>query len=67
MLHLKPKSLLLECEETRALDIINGLSSFLVNGHGVDAIMDRLDEIEKKIDTLSPKEVEGPTQVGKIF
>ena len=36
-----------ECEETRALDIINGLSSFFVYDHGVDAIIDRLDNIEK--------------------
>ena len=55
----------LECEETRALDVINGLSSFLVNDHRVDAIMDRLDEIEKKIDTLSLREVERPTQGGQ--
>ena len=54
-----------ECEETRALDIINGLSSFFVYDHGVDAIIDRLDEIEKKIDTLSLKEVERPTQGGQ--
>ena len=30
----------IECEETRDLDIINGLSSFFVYDHGVDAIID---------------------------
>ena len=45
--------------------VINGLSCFFVYDHGVDAIIDRLYEIEKKIDTLSLKEVERPTQGGK--
>ena len=53
----------IECEETTALDIINGLSSFFVYDHGVDAIIDRLDTIENKIDALDLKEVEKPTQV----
>ena len=55
----------LKCEETRALDVINGLFSLLVNYHRFDAIMGRLDEIEKKLDTLSLKEVERPTQCGQ--
>src|ERR1041384_4475376 len=33
----------LECNEEKSLDIINGLSSFFVYDHGVEAIMDRLD------------------------
>ena len=55
----------IECEETKPLDIINGLSSFFVYDHGVDAIMDKLDIIEKKINDLDLKEVERPTQVGE--
>ena len=55
----------IECEETKALDIINGLSSFFVYDHGVDAIIDRLDSIEKNIDMLSLKDVERPTQGGQ--
>ena len=51
----------IECEETEALAIIKGLSSFFVYGHGVDAIMDKLDIIEKKINALDLKEVERPT------
>ena len=46
------------CEETKALDIINGLYSFFVYVHGVDAIIDRLATIEKKIDALDLREVE---------
>ena len=38
----------IECEETKALDIINCLSSFFVYDHGVDAIIDKHDVIEKK-------------------
>ena len=55
----------IECEETKDLDIINGLSSFFVYDHGVDAIMDKIDIIEKKINTLNFKEGERPTQVGQ--
>ena len=43
----------LECNEEKALDIIDGLSSFLVYDCGVDAIMDRLDSIEEKIIALN--------------
>ena len=39
----------LRCDEAKALDIINGLSSFFVYDHGIDAIIDRLSTIEKKI------------------
>ena len=55
----------IECEETKALDIINGLSNFFVYDHVLDAIIDKLDIIEKKINALDLKEVERPTQVGK--
>ena len=55
----------IECEETKALDIINGLSSFFVYAHGVDAIIDILDIIEKKIDASNLKEVDIPTQGGQ--
>ena len=48
----------LRCEETKALDIINALSSFFVYDHGIDAIIDRLATIEKKIDALDLREVE---------
>ena len=51
------------CEETKALDIINGLSSFFVYDHGVDAIIDRLDSIEEKIVALNLREVEKPKPI----
>ena len=54
-----------ECEETKDLDIINGFTSFFVYDHGVDAIIDRLDNIEKKIDALNLKEEERPIQGGQ--
>ena len=53
----------IECEGTKALDIINGLSSFFVYDHGVDAIIDRLDFIEEKIVDLDLKEVEKPKTI----
>jgi len=53
----------LECNEEKALDIINGLSSFFVYDCGVDAIMDRLDSIEEKIVALNLREVEKPKPI----
>ena len=55
----------MECSEVRALDIINGLFSFVVNDPRVDGVIDRLNEIEKKFDTLSFGEEEKPMPLGK--
>src|SRR3954463_6827204 len=47
----------LECDEARALEIIHGLSSYLVYD-GLDTVIDRIATIEKKLDALDLKEVE---------
>ena len=53
----------IKCGEDKALDIINGLSSFFVYDYGVDAIIDRLDSIEEKIVALDLREVEKPKPI----
>ena len=53
----------IECGEEKALDIIDGLSSFFVYDYGVDAIIDRLDSIEEKIVALDMREVEKPKPI----
>src|SRR4051812_35222530 len=40
----------LECDEARALDIRNGLSSYFVYDRSFDPIIDRLATIEKRMD-----------------
>src|SRR3954470_17034337 len=50
----------LRCDEAKALDIIDGLSSYFVCDHGIDAIIDRLPAIEKSIDALDLRKVEKP-------
>ena len=50
----------LECDEARALEIIHGLSSYLVYDQGFDTVIDRLATIEKRIDSLDLKEGEKP-------
>ena len=50
----------LECDETRTLEIIHGLSSYFVYDHGLDTVIDRLATIEKRIDALDLKEGEKP-------
>ena len=49
----------LECDESRALGIIHGLSSYFVYD-GFDTVIDRLATIEKRIDALDLKEEEKP-------
>ena len=46
----------LECDEDRALEILQGLSSYFVYD-GLDTIIDRIATIEKKLDALDFKEV----------
>src|SRR4051812_47818457 len=48
----------LECDETRALDIIHGVSSYFIYDHGFDTIIYRLATIEKRIDALDLRERE---------
>src|SRR4051794_16149256 len=47
----------LECDEARSLEIIHGLSSYVVYD-GLDTVIDRLATIEKSIDALDLKEGE---------
>src|SRR3954469_21628173 len=49
----------LEGDEARALEIIHGLSCYIVYD-GFDTVIDRLATIEKRIDALDLKEVEKP-------
>src|SRR3954467_9397021 len=49
----------LECDEARALEIIHGLPSYFVYD-GLDTIVDRITNIEKKLDALDLKGVEKP-------
>src|SRR3954467_7618897 len=50
----------LECDETRALEIIHGLSSYFVYDHSFDTVIDRLATIEKRMDALDLMKVEKP-------
>src|SRR4051812_39385490 len=50
----------LECDEARVLDIIHGLSSYFVNDHSLDTVIDRLATIEKRMDALDLRKVEKP-------
>src|SRR4051812_16587367 len=50
----------LECDEARALDIMHGLSSYFVYDHGFHTFIDRLANIEKRMDALDLREVEKP-------
>src|ERR1044072_5413007 len=47
----------LECDEARALEIINGLSSYFVYD-GIDTVVNRIATIEKRLGALDLKEVE---------
>src|SRR3954463_11562224 len=50
----------LECDESRALDIIHGLSSYFVYDHSFDTVIDRLATIERRMDALDLRKVEKP-------
>ena len=43
----------LECSEVRTLDIINVLANLTVNDPRVECVIDRLNVIEEKLDTLN--------------
>ena len=45
----------LRCDEVKALDIIDGISSYFIYHHGIDAILDSLAAIERRIDALDLK------------
>jgi len=57
----------LECNEEKALDIINSLSDFFVYDCGVDAIMDRIDSIEERLIALNISGVKNPLQLEMRF
>src|SRR3954469_19700472 len=48
----------LECDESRALDILHGLSSYFVYDCSIDTVVDRLATIEKRMDALDLRKVE---------
>src|ERR1041385_2182978 len=48
----------LECDKTRALDILHGLSSYFVYDHSITTVIDRLVTIEKRMDALDLRKVE---------
>src|SRR3954463_8268001 len=48
----------LECDESRALDILHGLSSYFVYDRSFDTVIDRLVTIEKRMDALYLRKVE---------
>src|SRR3954465_3388821 len=48
----------LECDEVRALVILRSLSSYFVYDRSIDAFIDRLATIEKRLDALDLRKVE---------
>ena len=46
----------LECNEARTHEIINGLANLIVNDPRVECVIDRLNVIEEKLDTLNLEE-----------
>ena len=46
----------LECNEARTLDIINGLANLIVKDPRVECVIDKLNVIEEKLDTLNLEE-----------
>ena len=57
----------LECEDTKALNAINGLVRLLSEDIDKKAIHDKLDKIIEMIGKLNLNEVERPLQSGKVL